>query len=206
MAVVRTQPIEETIELDDGQIVHVTLLRTGFDVGTQEELLAAAEEMPFLSRRAKKLSQAVDKAVEEELPEAEFERRMAELRRFGKKRQNMFALIDLTLSSAIGEWDLCLTEEDEVAGNTIPLTVEAIKALPEALRYDLFAKVSEKIKTRTDSEKKDSPESLPDESAIPKESKEASPVSTPDISLPNVMDSDPTPSSDGALTSSMRLS
>jgi len=203
VAVIRkATDFEDTITLDDGQVVAVKLRRSGFDVGDQEALVEAAGELPFLQKRMEKLSALIEAAESNE----EYEMRMAEYKGFVKKMGTLMRIADMTIKSLIVSWDLCATEEDEKAGRPIPLTPEALSTLDESLRMDVFLKITERLKTRSEQEKKDSSATSQNGSQTPKQGKGKSRPSMPDISSLSGTESDLNPSSAGVSMSSTKPS
>ncbi len=168
----------------------------------QEELAEAAEEIPFISKRNEKLSKAIEEAESEEA----YDEGIKALKSFRKKMGKITDMVDLTIVAVIKKWDLCLTQEDENDGITIPLEKATIKTLPDVLRYDLFSKIMEAVRTRTEQEKKDLSVISQNGSPILTGLKDASPLSTRDISLPSDTANGQMQFENGVLTSSTRHS
>jgi hypothetical protein len=176
----KAKPLVTTITLDDGQDVNVKLRRHGFNVGDKEQIEDMAAELPFVQKRIEKLSDAIDAAETQD----EYEKALGQYKEFVKKRANLLPMVDTTIVMTVMQWDFCLTEEDEANGNPMAINLDSISQLDPTLRYDFFSKITEKLKGRSESEKKELPASLPEDSQTKTESPEASQPSTPVISSP----------------------
>ncbi len=193
---------ETVLVLDDGQEVNALLRRRGFDVGDQEKIGEALMELPFIEKRIAKLKEQVENADGDDA----YNQNLRRYKDFVKKQEEVFDFMALIIKNVVGRWDLCLTEEDEASGVTIPLTLEGIRSLEPNLRVDVFTKVTEKLKDRTESEKKDLSANCNGDLPTKTEPKALSQSSGQDTRLQCDTDSDPSQSSDGILVSSMKPS
>jgi hypothetical protein len=189
MAVARKlKTTKEQLVLDNGDILNVILIRSGFNVGEHEQFAEAAAEAPYHARRAAKITDklraAIDEAIDEGLPEEEYNLRLQALRDHTKKQEMFLETVDLGIRVMIAEWDQALTEEDEKAGNFVPLTPEGLLTLHPLLRMDIFSKALDKSKGRTEEEKKDSSENSNGDFLTLMDGKEVSPLSGSDTSSP----------------------
>lgn len=193
---------EAVLILEDGQEVHTLLRRKEFEVGDQEKVSEALMELPFIEKRIEKLKQQVENAEGDDT----YNQNLRRYKDFVKKQEEVFDFMALVIKNVIGRWDLSLTEEDEAAGITVPLTLEGVRSLHPNLRVDLFTKMAEKLKDRTEAEKKGLSVSSNGDLATPKDLKVLSLSSGQDTRLPCDTDSDPVELSDGTPMNSMKPS
>lgn len=204
----KTRP--ETLILDNGDELHIELIEVGFDVGRQEDFAQAIEEAPFHAKRAAKrlavLNAALDEAIEQDLPDDEYEGRFQAVRDYKKTQEGFLHTVNLGILTMIASWDEALTKADEDAWIFVPLTMEGLATLNPMLRLDIFMKAMQKLSGRTEEEKKESSAKSNGDMPTPKALPEASPDSTPDIISPCDTDKTLMMSERGASPSTMKPS
>jgi hypothetical protein len=189
----------EVLKLDDGQEVNIVMRRSGFDVGTQEAIERAKTELEIKQRRADTLRAKAEKAADSDSDE-QFNSSLQEFQDFSAtgKYAKLIQCCDQVIIGMVVKWDMCLTEEDEAAGKTVPLNFDGLTQLGEVLRLDLFTKLVAKIKpTLSDAEKKDSSVNSNGATQTQTENSEASQTSSSVMLLPSATGSDQAQSNDG---------
>lgn len=201
----RNKTSKEELTLDNGEVLHVTLIRGGFKVDDQEAFAEAIQQAPYQAKRAEKqlskLEESLNEAIEQNLEEKVFNDRLEAIKVHNKKQEEFLRTVDLGILVSISAWDMALTEEDETARQFVPITEEGLKTLHPLLRVDIFTKVMDKLRGRSEQEKKGSSVSSNGGSPTQKESKEASPDSGPDTKSQCVTASVPAALEDGTSTS-----
>ncbi len=164
---------EELIELNDGQVVNLTIKRGNLTQGDRE----ANQELFTNMNLAQARLETLKKRSVEATTDGDFQRHMKEYKNFLQKLKEMQGQIDRFIITVIGKWDMCLSEEDEEAGVFVPLTLAGVAQLDEALRMDIFLKLID-LFGRGEEEKKDSFATFSAATVTQTENSEAPPASS----------------------------
>lgn len=151
----RRAPKLYIIKDEGSQEIHIMAARGGLTVQADRELEAVKREFTVIQGRMEHLTNEAIQAPDDKT----YQSKLNYVKKFEKNFADLAPKVIQMLLLVISDWDLCLTEEDEAASLTVPLTPEGMEMLERGTVFDVFNKLMEAF--AEDAEEKKEPGASP---------------------------------------------